>query len=138
MRFVINGSEVFNVTLLVVALVVVAMILFVCGVVNFLSDKEPSLISKGGVNLPNTSDKRLPSLQGSGGSANDLRKLLDNGHYVLIFRNCLGSYTTVAIKPSVSLIDMIDEADDSHITDDFTPKKAFYRLVEKVTTGRIV
>jgi len=71
----------------------------------------------------------------------DLMKLLDNGVAVSIFKNDLGSYTAIAHNMEQSIIweELLeDQFDESQITDDFTPEKALYRLVEKVTTGRIV
>ncbi len=72
------------------------------------------------------------------GHVNDLCKLLDNGYTVSIFRNGIGSYTVVAYHDESFFEDFAEGLGESHITDDFTPDKAFYRLAEKVTTGRIV
>jgi len=84
-------------------------------------------------------------------SADDARKLLDNGWTVQLYRNNLGSYTAAAIPPKAQKMlneagpfddvdDKIEELldDDRLITDDFTPSKALYRLTEKALTGRIV
>ena len=60
---------------------------------------------------------------------NDVCKLLDNHWTIRLFRNGLGSYTAKARNAVTRKV---------AITDDFTPEKALYRLVEKVTTGRIV
>lgn len=63
----------------------------------------------------------------------DIRKVLDNGWRVTLFRNGLGSYTARARRPRRDRTkkDVIE-------TDDFTPSKALYRLAEKTITGRIV
>jgi hypothetical protein len=77
--------------------------------------------------------------------ADDVKKLLDRGDAVILYRNQLGSYTAVTITSSerpgrrrqlaLLLADM--PVDGPHITDDFTPSRALYRLTEKATTGRI-
>lgn len=64
-------------------------------------------------------------------AADDVRKLLDNGWTVLLFKNDLGSYTAVACKPGQQIADAIDK--EAQLTDDFTPSQALHRLAEKVT-----
>jgi hypothetical protein len=66
--------------------------------------------------------------------ADECKKLLDNGWGVVLYKNDLGSYTAIAV-PLEDLPPVNTE--ENHITDDFTPSKALYRLTEKVTTGRI-
>jgi len=71
----------------------------------------------------------------------DCMKLLDNGYVILLFSNGIGSYTAVAVNADEADGIMpchCDDFDEWRITDDFTPSKALYRLVEKATTGRIV
>ena len=125
MRFVINGVEVFDLPLLVVAPLGAALTFFILWVVSHLAIRYPPLI-KGGQN-EKPDGPRPPDPVGQG-RVNELCKLLDNGWGVEIFANQAGSYTAVARNAD----------GESVITDDFTPDKAFYRLVEKVTTGRIV
>lgn len=69
-------------------------------------------------------------------NADESMKLMDAGYRVLLFKNDLGSYTAIAIKPSQDF----DEAseNDRQITDEFTPSKALHRLTEKLVFGRIV
>lgn len=95
------------------------------------------------------------------GTADDVKKLLDAGHTVVL-RTCgLGSYFAVCVQKGTeaerTLSDAVDtclgwdgeevaggdrEFDDNMPgvveTDDFSPSKVLYRLTEKVTTGRIV
>lgn len=71
----------------------------------------------------------------------DCKKLLDNGAYIVLFRNGLGSYTAVALRGMDAedvqiVIDRLDD-DGPHITDDIEPSKALYRLSEKAI-GNIV
>jgi uncharacterized protein YeeX (DUF496 family) len=76
--------------------------------------------------------------------ADDVRKLLDSGACVVLYRNELKTYTAVCVRPIdlayADIAGVIEEMQDDgpHITDDFTPSKALYRLTEKATTGRIV
>lgn len=70
----------------------------------------------------------------SDSKANDIRKILDNGHAVLLVRNDLGSYTASVVAVGECVLERCDE---NAITDDFTPADALYRLAEKFTTGRI-
>lgn len=69
-------------------------------------------------------------------AADEVKKLLDNDWTVLLYKNQLGSYTAVALKPGDDLDDL--PADSNQITDDFEPSQALYRLTEKCLTGRIV
>lgn len=93
-------------------------------------------------------------------SADELKKLLDNGHTVVLRMCGLGSYFAMSVKDgglaALLLNDAIDkclgwtgeEDEDGRDfdenmpgvveTDDFTPAKVLYRLTEKATTGRIV
>lgn len=66
----------------------------------------------------------------------DAVKLLDNGWRIVMFRNTLRSYVARAVKPKSEMEE--GTTNEVVITDDFTPSKALYRLIEKVTTGRIV
>jgi hypothetical protein len=68
--------------------------------------------------------------------ADECKKLLDNGWQILLFRNELGSYTAEASKPALAT--EVDEVEECHLTDDFEPSQALYRLTEKVLTGRVV
>lgn len=67
--------------------------------------------------------------------ADDCKKLLDNGAYVVLYRNGLGSYTAVCLREGLAgeVQDVIDRTPDDgpHITDDWEPSKALYRLTEK-------
>lgn len=67
---------------------------------------------------------------------NDCMKLLDRGRAIVLFRNQLGSYTAAAIGVEEA-VSATCELPERLITDDFTPSDALYRIVEKVTTGRI-
>jgi hypothetical protein len=71
--------------------------------------------------------------------ADDIRKVLDSGRSVMLYRNSLGSYTAIVIGNEAPINQIIEEASDTgrDITDDFTPSQALYRLAEKWTTGRI-
>ncbi len=69
-------------------------------------------------------------------AADEVKKLLENDWTVLLYKNQLGSYTAVALKPGDDLDDL--PADSNQITDDFEPSQALYRLTEKCLTGRIV
>ena len=74
--------------------------------------------------------------------ANDCMKLLDNGRFIVLFQNGLGSYTAVALgnddaRKVQRIIDKIPGR-GRHITEDCTPAKALYRLTEKAITGRVV
>lgn len=61
----------------------------------------------------------------------DLNKLLDNEWVVVIYKNTLGSYTALATR-AMEMEAIVDDAHDrEHLTDDFTPEKAFKRLSEK-------
>lgn len=71
----------------------------------------------------------------------DIKRLLDNGAYVVLFRNGLRSYTTVSLKgqDAADVQEIIDRTPDDgpHITDDFEPSRSLYRLSEK-SIGNIV
>lgn len=73
--------------------------------------------------------------------ADEVKKLLDNGAYVVLYRNGLGSYTAVALRNELTgeVQNVINMTDDMgpHITDDFEPSQALYRLAEK-SLGNIV
>lgn len=96
-------------------------------------------------------------------AADDVRKLIDNGHTVILRSSGMGSYFAVAVKPGTEADTIITDAVDKCLgwdgeepepgedgrefddnmpgvvdTDDFTPSQALYRLTEKATTGRIV
>jgi len=95
-------------------------------------------------------------------NADDVMKLLDQGHIVVLWRNGLGSYTAVCVKNGSRVYYAINDQVDLAIgwdgvsgidapenrefgdempgvveTDDHTPSQALYRLTEKATTGRI-
>ncbi len=65
--------------------------------------------------------------------ADECKKLLDNGHTIVLFKNELGSYTALDFAAGVDL----DLPQHSEVTDDFEPSQALYRLTEKVF-GNIV
>jgi hypothetical protein len=71
-------------------------------------------------------------------SGDEVAKLLDDGYWVVIYHNRLGSFTAVALGESESdtindVRECIEDIDDeSRITDDFTPTKALARLAEKL------
>ncbi len=67
---------------------------------------------------------------------NDVKKLLDNGWCVCIFRNGLDSYTAFATGQE-DAVALCEDLEERLITDDFEPSIALYRLTEKVTTGKI-
>lgn len=67
-------------------------------------------------------------------SPNDCMKLLDADWRILLFKNDMGSYSAVALKPGQDLMEAMEH--ENQITDDFTPTQALYRLTEKVF-GRI-
>lgn len=96
-------------------------------------------------------------------STDDLRKLLDNGHTVVLRQCNLGTYFAVCVKRGTEAEELVSDAVDRAIgwtgeyedeqkttkefdeampgvveTEDFSPSEALYRLVEKATTGRIV
>jgi len=64
--------------------------------------------------------------------ADECKKLLDNGHCIVLYANALGSYTAATLTQ-----DQVDELDTGELTDDFEPSQALYRLTEKVF-GNIV
>lgn len=95
--------------------------------------------------------------------ADDVQKLLDNGHTVVLRMCGLGSYMALSVKDDTEAGETLNDAIDTCLgwdgeeavdsdqgrefddnmpgvieTDDFTPSQALYRLTEKVTTGRIV
>lgn len=59
--------------------------------------------------------------------ADECKRLLDNGWYITLYRNALGSYTARA-----TTIDRITKHKQSIGTDDFEPSQSLYRLTEKV------
>lgn len=69
----------------------------------------------------------------------ECKKLLDNGWTIALFANAMGSYTAAAIKgpPDKIILELVEDTDDDHCTDDFEPSQALYRLTEKVF-GNIV
>jgi hypothetical protein len=75
--------------------------------------------------------------------ADECKKLLDNGHIVVLYGNKLGSYTAIAMEDDSDARRCVSEgiskvADQGpHITDDFEPSQALYRLTEKMY-GNIV
>lgn len=98
-------------------------------------------------------------------SADELKKLLDNGHTVVLRMCGLGSYFGMSVKAGTEAHTVLNDAVDKCLgwdgidpapdadtdvrdfddempgvveTDDFTPAKLIHRLVEKATTGRIV
>ncbi len=72
-------------------------------------------------------------------SADECKKLLDNGWGIAMFRNDLGSYTAVAVTPrECNAFDSFIVDNDAHLTDDFEPSQALYRLTEKVLCDNIV
>ena len=68
--------------------------------------------------------------------ADECKKLLDNGHLIVMFANGLGSYTAQSYSQGNWPV-VIDDGEPSEITDDFEPSQALYRLTEKVF-GNIV
>ncbi len=68
--------------------------------------------------------------------ADECKKLLDNGHLIVMFSNGLGSYTAQSYSHGNWPVE-IYEGEPCHITDDFEPSHALYRLTEKVF-GNIV
>lgn len=91
----------------------------------------------------------------------EVQKLLDNGHTVILRACGLGTYFAVCVKKRTEAAELVGDAVDKAIgwtgevdddgerefgdampgvvgTDDFTPSQALYRLTEKATTGRIV
>lgn len=62
--------------------------------------------------------------------ADECKKLLDNGWQITLFKNELGTCTAEATKPALAVD--VDDIDENHITDDFEPSQALYRLTEKV------
>lgn len=73
--------------------------------------------------------------------ADECKKLLDNKAAIILFRNHLGSYSAMTMRGSYlkRLQRIIDTLPDegNHITDDFEPSQALYRLAEK-QIGNIV
>ena len=72
--------------------------------------------------------------------ADECKRLLDNGAAVVLMRNTLGSYTAVSfrgndLKRLQRIIDRLPE-EGKHITDDFEPSQALYRLAEKQIGNR--
>ena len=71
----------------------------------------------------------------------ECKRLLDNGAYVVLYRNGLGSYTAVALRGELAaeVQAVIDQTEDTgpHITDDWEPSQALYRLSEKAI-GNII
>lgn len=68
--------------------------------------------------------------------ADECKKLLDNGHRIVLMRNrVLGTYTAIAVPPGKPL--RHQRPDEAQTTDDFEPSQALYRLTEKVF-GNIV
>lgn len=65
--------------------------------------------------------------------ANDCVKLLDASWSVTLFRNGVGSYTAVAVKPRQRPKEARET--ENQITDGFTPADALCRLTEKVLGG---
>lgn len=87
--------------------------------------------------------------------AEEVKKLLDNCHTVVLRRSKLGSYLAVAVRETTEAGQMLDHAVDVCLgwdehdedfgdnlegvveTDDFTIEALLYRITEKATTGRI-
>lgn len=87
------------------------------------------------------------SLEGDSGSVDDLKKLLDNGHSVVVFHSEMGDYTAAVANPALksAIAEALEEYDpdplnkpDRRITSHFTPTKALRGLVEKFTTGSVL
>ena len=66
--------------------------------------------------------------------ADESKRMLDNGVYLVMFRNQMGTYTACALRgyraEKVQRIVNVLE-DGPNITDDFEPSQALYRLAEK-------
>lgn len=97
--------------------------------------------------------------------AEDVKKLLDNGHIVVLRMCGMGSYLAVSVQDGTEASKILDDAIDTALgwdgidpvpgsdsacrefeenmpgvveTDDFTIEALLYRITEKATTGRIV
>lgn len=60
---------------------------------------------------------------------NDLKRWLDNGWTLAVFKNEMTSYTAVLVGPGEEVDDAVE--DDDRISDSFEPDEAIIMLCEK-------
>lgn len=69
-------------------------------------------------------------------SGDQVKKLLDRGCMVVVFKNELGTYTAAVVDGVAEneIRDQVEQVDDFALTltDDFEPTKALHRLSEKM------
>lgn len=87
--------------------------------------------------------------------AEEVKKLLDNGHTIVLRKTAMNSYLAVSVKDGTRASQFLDETVDACLgygdadecqgenlegvvdTDDFNIADLLYRITEKATTGRI-
>ncbi len=64
----------------------------------------------------------------------DINRLLDNGKCVVLFKNCMGSYTAFAVPyDQANIEEAMNDADEAgHLTNHFTPEEVIKQLADKV------